>query len=229
MRDNRQLVILTTPHEKCQEVKTNHYCDTYAIKLANKIREVVPQSIIFHGDINRTSVDLNRTVSRDTDFRKNIRKKIRDQIEKILSLKLMDENKFIYVIDCHSFPANDFENLRIKNPDVALLFNSCLQLSLMEELTDTLKDNGISATKFLGGENDIIREADSFNSASYLNHTGIKIITVLVEVNETVSDYKLNMVGQSIATWINKVNQFLLSSSSIRSDLYGIRSGLYGR
>ena len=35
--DNKQLIILTTPHQKCMLLQIKHLCDLYAKKLADEL------------------------------------------------------------------------------------------------------------------------------------------------------------------------------------------------
>lgn len=222
----KQLIIITTPHEFCKRSsQETHTCDPFAIKLANQLvhslKDDSREIILFHGNIYRKLIDLNRAQSRETNFRKMIRNKLEDQIKKLLNSNSNSnrKNKIIYLLDCHSFRGNSFANIRIQNPDVSVLFN-CHQLLLLEELTESLRDNGIIATKHIGGKNDIIIEADSLNIKYELWRKNIIVIPLLIEVNENISDQKLTLVGKSINQWIHNVNNFLNLREPIKIELW---------
>lgn len=127
-----QLIILTTPHAKCNykiEKYKPHNCDFYAEKFANKLEQILSENkreiILYHGTINRTEIDLNRDASLDTNFRKRIRNRIKMKIKELAALdEYQNYSNIIYVIDCHSFPSESFSNIRIKNPEIAILFVS---------------------------------------------------------------------------------------------------------
>lgn len=198
--NKKQYIIITTPHEKCM-TKTNehHLCDTYAIKLANNIIPNITKkhrSIkVYHGDINRSIIDLNRIISRNTEFRKSISNNVK--------YYLTNDNantKNIIIIDCHSFPndSKSFNNMRIKNPDICILFDKCLDLIYVEELTDLFKENDIIAIKLIGIHNDIIDEFRNYNN----------VISVLCEVNEGIDNNKLDIIGKVFDIWITKLSSF---------------------
>lgn len=205
----KQLIVITTPHEKCEDNNIGHTCDTFArilaeqlkISLANDSREIV----YFKGNINRKKIDLNRLNSRDTIFRKSITSYIIEHINKLIT---QNEARLIYILDCHSFPpGNSFNNISINNPDIAILFDDCLQLIYVEELTDILNKNKIRSTKHIGNQNDIIDEFIEINK-TYLQYYKIKIMPILIEINEGIDMNKLKIIGQSVNQWINNVNKY---------------------
>jgi len=195
-----QLVITTTPHEQCQNPPIYHTCDTSAKLLAEQIQK----NIHIAGSINRTIIDLNRLPSRyTTKFRNNIRTAIQSFIS---TIQPNDTKNIIYILDCHSFPPNthSFYNIRISEPDIAILFDNPNHLIYMDELISTMADNQIKATKHIGINNDII---DEF---SHINDQNITLIPVLIELNESINDpIKLRKIGESIDRWIINVNNFL--------------------
>ncbi len=212
----KQLIVLTTPHETCAKID-GHNCDTYALKLANQFKKSLSNKdrdvIIFHGDVNRTKVDLNRAESFYTPFRQEIREKILYKINEIKNSSEISSNNIIYLLDCHSFPNDDpYQNVRISNPDVAILFADCNQLLLTEELTDIFKDNNIKAVKLLASRDDIINEFIDLKY-KYISYK-IDIIPILIEINESVSNEKLEMVGESISRWIDIVNKYIMNQLS---------------
>lgn len=215
----KQLIILTVPHAKCDTIIEKNYphsCDFSAVKFATELKKVLTDDsreiITFYGTINRRKIDLNRIQSIYTNFRKRIRNRIKMRIYELVFSEINIINKIIYVIDCHSFPSNSFENVRINNPDVCILMADCLQLTVVEELTDILRDNGINATKHLGDGNSIIEEFYSFDEYYNLSKLGIKIIPVLIEINEKTAstDEKLYIICSAINIWIQTINKYTL-------------------
>lgn len=213
---DKQLVILTVPHFKCEpkiEKNKPHNCDYYADKLASKLYETLldetHEVIVYGGTINRSLLDLNRAESFESNFRRRIRNRIKMKINEI---KLLPSPKnfsnIIYVIDCHSFPKGHFNNIRITDPDVCILFSSCNQLVLVEELTDTFRDYGIVTTKFIGNRNDIINEYYEIDQKHDIKKNRIKIVPILVEINETVSDEKITTICAAIKEWIITINKY---------------------
>lgn len=211
----KQLIILTTPHEVCKG--TDHDCDKYAISLAEQLNKSLPEKnnereiSLFHGDINRNTIDLNRFPGRFTEFRHNVRMKVISQLNKLMEIDktATDKNKIIFIIDCHSFRSkSSYENIRTSNPDVAILFK-CNDLLIVEELMDILKDNGVVTIKFIGTRDDIIDEYEGMNNYFELHEHNIRIIPVLIEVNEALSDEKIMVIGKCVNEWINKVNNYL--------------------
>lgn len=122
-------------------------------------------------------------MSRFTQFRKDIN-------NVIISHK---SNNLIFLIDCHSFPANNFQSISVKNPDMSILFLP-KYLMIIDDLYNDLRDSNILVTKFIGKGNDIIESSDDYNR---------KIIPILLEVNE-----KLLIISKCIDKWINKINEY---------------------
>lgn len=209
----KQLIILTVPHSKCIENLNVHVCDFGALKCAKIISEKLSgdqnETIILEANINRTILDLNRIKSFNSDYRTKLRSTVIDKIKENEKLDIKNKNRIIYIIDCHSFPdkTNDFSNVRIKNPDVAILMASCYQLNYAEEMTDILHELGISATKHLGNGNDIIEEFYSVNQKLKFGYNTI-IIPLLLEFNEGLSDNKIKIIGTGIGEWIESINKF---------------------
>jgi hypothetical protein len=205
----KKYVILTTPHEVCAEPK-DHNCDLYANKLAKNLSDNLNKNNImtlFHGNINRQTLDLNRVASYYSDFRYELRSKVYDIINNADS-KVMT---ILYVLDCHSFPAKNkryapsFPNLRIDNPEAAIIFSNCSFLLIVEELSDTFRDNGIISTKFWSNGNSIIDEFDRI----YEKYHNIIIVPILIEVREDLTDEKINLISKSVDQWINTTSKFI--------------------
>lgn len=188
------LIVLTVPHAKCNPNIHNHNCDLYAEKFADTLHAVLVKSnkhvITHHGNINRLETDLNRIEARYTEFRVNVRNTVVNQLKKF------SMGNMSYVLDCHSFPNNrGYRNIRISNPDVMLLFDNTYNFIQIFELMELLRDNHIITILLPGSRNDII---DEFNIMTQQ----IQIISVLIEVNESISDIKLQTVCSTINNWI---------------------------
>ncbi|AYV85781.1 MAG: putative orfan [Satyrvirus sp.] len=205
----RQLIILTVPHFLCDESKGKHKCDYYAEKLALCIKKELSNEdrdiVLYNGNINRTITDLNRTESTRTNFRTAIRNRINIKINELIvhKKKYSSDVDMIFVLDCHSFPPKYFENIRYSNPDVSILFVNCMELVYIEELIETFKDFSVVATMHLGGENDIIREFYKLGTGTKKN--GIRIIPVLIEVSEKITEEKLSAVCMAINKWTQTI------------------------
>jgi hypothetical protein len=216
----KQLIVLSIPHELCHDI--NQDCDLYAKKMADELifslstksREIVT----IHGDINRTIVDLNRYEGRFTDFRQSVREVILNQVKfliKNIKSDEISENKIVYLIDCHSFVPGDhkYGNVRIKNPDVCIIFNKCSLIEIIEELTDLLKENNLITTKLYGVVDDIVDETTGYNDKFNLSRFNIKIVPILVEVNESIDEKKIPRIAKAINQWIININKYLLNPS----------------
>ena len=228
----KQLIVLTVPHYVCDD-GIEHPCDNYAAKLAETITDSIKSNsrdiVIQYGDIPRKITDLNR--NKYSSISSNFRRKIRNLIEeKIKSIQINQVNQvnheeIIYLIDCHSFPGKSFANVRFENPDVSILMADCRQLTLVEELTDSLKEKGIKATKHLGKGNSIIEEfyfpdkTDGTQRAPIPERTQrapiperTRIIPILIEANEN-EDYNMKIVAECVNVWIEKINKFVSNSN----------------
>ncbi|XWV25279.1 putative ORFan [Tupanvirus deep ocean] len=210
----KQLIILSLPHFICEDDSNeNHSCDTSAEKIANKLLPTLSNDhryvYMYKGNINRNTMDLNRKMSYNTTFRKAIRNRIKMKIREIIStIQESPESKILYLIDCHSFPDKYFGNIRIDNPDVSILFANCSQLIYVDELIETLKDNKINGTKHIGSGNDIIEEMYKYNISLELEKYNIVIVPILIEINETITEEKLNAISYSVNIWINTINNY---------------------
>jgi hypothetical protein len=213
-----QHIILTIPHETC--VEKTKFCDLAALKLANQLEiSLANQNRIievFHGDINRQTVDLNRKYSRETRFRNTVRLYLLEYIKNLIQNKTdynITEEKIVYLIDCHSFTPGDhkYGNIRVSNPDISILFNQCSILNIIEELTDICKDHDLAVTKHYGIIDDIIDEFANYNNTFNLQKYGIKIIPILIELNENIEEKRMHKIGLSINEWIKSINQYLIN------------------
>ncbi len=191
----QSLVVLTVPHAKCSVNLAGHNCDTSASPFARMLEAKLIESgrnvVTMYGDINRLEVDLNRVEARYTDFRVKVRKAVVGYIEKM--------NGLVFVLDCHSFPdKRGYSNVRISNPDVMLLFDNVVNFVNIFELMELLREKGIVVILVPGVRNDII---DEFNMAV----KGVHVVSVLIEVNESMSDSKLDVVCSVVDVWIGTI------------------------
>lgn len=218
----RRLIIITIPHTICDYTKprTEHVCDFEAENFANILREVLEEDEInnvyfYRGNIIRTSTDLNRPKSLYTDYRKAIRNRVIMKIKEIkITYPSYPESNIIYIIDCHSFPSQStsFQNIRYKNPDVTVIFTDCNQLIYMDELTEIFKEFNISASKVIGSNNSIIDEFYFIDAYYQLEKSNIKIVPVLIEINESNTQQKMKSIGLAIKGWMPKVNNYIIEN-----------------
>lgn len=157
--------------------------------------------VLVEGDISRYYMDLNRRISiYTTEFRKNIRELVIHQIEKIIKNKSLNANNIIYIIDCHSFP--NYNNKFINN-DVVILLEALKDYVFASELIIMLKQSNIKTTIFKGEKNDIMDEFNQWDR----EFTNIKIIPILLEINESITEQNIKIVCKVINEWINKINK----------------------
>lgn len=199
-------LVVTSPHAKCPDSK-ERMCDLAAERAANVFCEIANQlgftCYYFQGDEYRFHYDLNRSTSRNTKYRKDLKKTLE---------KLYNDKTDTIIIDIHSFPnywipeAGDI-NFFKKNetaPDAVMLIgrnDRYKNWSIGESFAKSLNNNGIK-TKVLPGieVNDILNQ-----SAEY------KIPGTLVEINEK---YLMNQNGlQEIFRAILRVIYSLTSSN----------------
>lgn len=219
----KKSIILTLPHLKCSndqsDTTPHHNCDTIIEKVANIMSKILlndkREIVIFWGDINRNISDLNRIESRGTDFDAQLEAYVETTIKEINNQNIKNSNNIIYIIDCHSFPSTKtdneghFRNIRINNPDVAILMADCLQLDYAEELYEILKENNISVTKHLGKGNYIIEKYYAYGRQLTKNNSLAIIIPILIEFNEDLSDAKITIICQCIEKWIVSIDAYL--------------------
>jgi hypothetical protein len=201
-------ILLTVPHARCNYESKEHTCDNMALESALNLTEhLFPNkyAIIFPGNINRIAIDLNRKESRNTIFRKWVRK---------ISLLVKQ------VYDIHSFPINSwvhkqnnhnneykcpYENPvltnNIQNPNQAkmvILEDRCdLKAHMSYDLLNKFNNLNLSAALLLGsyGYNDIEDEMQYQNKEA-----------LLFEYSETLNKEELNKYNEVISDWINQQN-----------------------
>lgn len=206
----KRLVVLTTPHFVCGTFdKTEHKCDFFADKFGFGLAKILDgmEVALYTGNINRTEIDLNRSAGRKTSYRQSIRNRIKLRIKELV---LVNKPGVIFLIDCHSFPSGSFSSIRVKNPEVCVLMADCLQLIYVEELTDIMRDYGITATKHPGKGNDIIEEFFKLDMDLRKSKGGkIRIMPVLIEINESISDDHLHKVCLGVREWMGIVEAYI--------------------
>jgi len=188
-------IILTVPHALCIYDNKNHTCDATAKKLAYKLMSKLGGKITNNittviGNINRSKIDLNRIQSRKTEFRKIIVKIIKTWEKKKL--------KVIFVIDCHSFPIKkfriyDFGTNQISKPLVTILYDSLVHHEYIDYLDQ------LPITKLKGIHNDIIDQSITFEDKN------TKIMPVLIEVREDMTDKQYTILSTVIENWIKGI------------------------
>ena len=229
---DKQLIIITIPHSLCIKnlSEKGHSCDFIALKAAKKLADVLSNDKrviqVYPASINRTEMDLNRIQSFHNNYRIEIRHKIEAKIQEIIASDVISNSRIIYIIDCHSFPQYSFANISIDNPDVAILMADCRQLDYIEELTDLLKRAGILVTKHLGSSNSIIEEY-YMRDQKVLNSSKdkIRIIPILVEFNENLSDDKISIICNEIYRWIDTINDYVINS--LKNKVGNLNGGYY--
>ncbi len=147
-----------------------------------------------------------------TILRQDIRDKIGIQIDILEKRGTIDHNNIIYVLDCHSFPKKSkFRNIRISDPEVTLLFDNTIDFIYTYELAELLKDSNIKVVTLPGVRNDII---DEFSG----KYSRVRIISVLVEISETIDDQRLMYISKVFDKWINKINKYILDEKILDSN-----------
>ncbi len=133
-------IVVTVPHAvdpqgaKCQ---SRNICDSMATTFAAivvdglKLRNI-PHAFLI-GDINRSILDLNRSESRNTEFRRRLRKEI---------------NEHVFVLDVHSYPKDEkWDNqpdinsvLLIDDPGHAFLIQHFIQSRILIGIKNDIED-----------------------------------------------------------------------------------------
>lgn len=164
--------VVTAPHSKCYDVP-ERTCDRSAKHLAGHLASNLPSNHVFYADVYRHEHDLNRDMSWDTTFRKQVREIIKADT---------------VLLDVHSFP--NISGIWVKfthNPEIVLLAFS-FNYSFCSKLYGCLKDRGISCEVVEASHvNSITREFGLKNSA-------------LIEINEDIRD--IGKIGETLAKCI---------------------------
>lgn len=169
-------VIVTTPHAMCNLSLTERNCDRMASYAATSLYQKIPYdkylffntasvsgfhiplpdpNRIFLSDYPRSTVDLNRSVSRETTFRRSLS----DLME-----RLHHENRSpVLVIDMHSFPHGS-----IDDNEIDLLDEYTTHTDYVIRLEYLLRSHGVHVGHYRGNGNDIMAEARSYGFISVL-------------------------------------------------------------
>jgi len=175
-------VIVTVPHAACPHQSDPRRCDRVSEQVARMLVGVLEQQscqTILHinDSVQRSVVDMNRKVSRTTEWRKQLR-------------ALFETEQIVYHIDVHSFISDDSKRRQVLVYALHEWGTKSLEtVKLMKALTPR---GELRYPIYRGGENDIHREA-------LLEY---KIPSVLLEFNETAEDAELGKVTQTLGEWI---------------------------
>lgn len=181
-------IILSAPHAHCRSEsdKILHFCDVVAGDAARALQKRLTDAgheVMLHiGDINREEMDLNRSVSRNTEFRKKLE---------------ADFSKADALLDIHSSPRNRItwnEDLVILKWKTQEADNRKYTYALLKQLVGQDLDVSIAYAR---AEDDIVDQA---------THAGLP--AVLVEFSElTFADDPNWLMDQ----FVKGFNQFIES------------------
>jgi hypothetical protein len=173
-------ILITIPHSKCLKIKRD--CD----KVAKMIGELLKQSLIekkmrvgiFESDKMRYIIDMNRSNSRNENFRLQITNYIK-------------KNKIDLCIDVHSFPSNDSSNGDIP---MYILSNVIPYPKFIIDLVSEINNNKIILSdQWKGKKVKIYTGVSKFNDPNRIDGTNDildemienKIPSLLIEFNES--------------------------------------------
>jgi hypothetical protein len=187
-------VVITVPHAICSKEDSDNYyhsCDKVAIAAAKSLAAAfkekgiesklfVPTRPRIHGN------DMNRKISRESTFRKELRSFIKDNIKDIG-----------YVLDVHSYP----ESVEYYGTFDAYLLDDTKSKYFSKECTAIeryLISSGYNAKTFVGFGNDIQDES-----------LEIGVPSVLVEFNENLEkqQHRMSSISKIICTALINVNK----------------------
>lgn len=213
---NKQLIILSVPHELClNKSNQDHLCDSGANNFSQILESILKspnrEISVFHGNINRSYIDLNRIASRlTTEFRWDIREQIFNKIKYLILNKIpIEDSKIIYLFDCHSYPPVDNH---YANYEMVILLDNYKYLKPIQILQHNLIVNNIDCKIIRGITNDIIDEAYLIEKTYNLNNLLIFLIPMLIEINENLDNNKLIIICKIINQWIIAFNNYLVDN-----------------
>jgi len=177
-------VIITAPHAQCNNNNPIRNCDILAKNAANILYSYIKcQKCLLIGNRYRSDIDLNRPVSRQTDFRL----KLTSTITNIMK----DNYRPIFLLDVHSFPTEIYGNYEViildntKYPDSNNTYTY--------RLCSILHEAGIICTKYQGiPQNDIVAEGNYYH-----------LLAPLIEFHETLTIPRVHYICTIISQWIN--------------------------
>jgi DNA-binding LacI/PurR family transcriptional regulator len=181
-------IILSVPHAHCRSEsdKILHFCDVVAGDAARELQKRLTDAgheVMLHiGDINREEMDLNRSVSRNTEFRKKLE---------------ADFSKADFLLDVHS----TFRSRITWEEDLVILkwkTNEADNRKYTYDLLKKLVDQDLSAAiVYARAEDDIVDQA---------THAGLP--AVLVEFSELTFADDANWLMEQ---FVKGFNQFIES------------------
>ena len=173
-------IIITVPHSGSSTQPDDPGALSAALEVNNAISAftgtakcMIPQMFVSRTPRSAV-VDLNRSFSRNQDFRPSVRKELSRGTASIL-------------LDIHSYPPSasslDFYTLTQENPAHAFAADLCKFVMI---------NSDIQCRAFIGQDNDIIAEASSVG----------EIPGILVEFNEATE--KTREIATLIALWLSR-------------------------
>lgn len=195
------IFVITTPHSKCPSA-SERLCDMRASNVAHIIHNILIskgyQSEIHEAPVFRNTLDLNRPISQNNPWRKNIQSRIS---------YLQNRHDNVILLDIHSFPhgTNAFQ---IQNePKIVLLNRAGKNTAIVDKLKNTISSVYTIPASDL---NDIIIQADKlganamlweFNeNPNYLKDDEIRKFTdILIESLNTKANKDMPVFGAIIS------------------------------
>jgi hypothetical protein len=197
VQNTNSLVILTSPHSKCDNESQVRMCDTNAEAARLSLNKLLTKEGFkvkeFEADVYRSEQDLNRFPARQTTFRTAIRSFIEQNKDQIL-----------YLLDIHSFPQgyqgfgqdtqvcllDDTVFLSQTNDPRYPIYPFCKETLLLEQM---LRDKGIHTSAMEGSINDLQNESRIDQG----------IPTLLIEYREDLEIHTLDQINSIITQWMS--------------------------
>lgn len=200
------VIIVTAPHAMCNLALPERNCDRMAGYAATSLYQQIPydkylffnssitssitsglhlpDSHIFVSEYPRSTIDLNRFVSRETTFRRSLH----DLFEDLHKLRPLHHSNYspVFVLDIHSFPPGS-----IDDNEIDLLDEWTTHTDYVLDLENFLRSHGVYVGHYRGDGNDIMREARSYG-----------FMSVLCEFNESLSHHRVNEITSLITEWL---------------------------
>ncbi len=182
-------IVITVPHSKCNGggwiLFDPHDCDKKSASFARKLnkafkRESKLNTILILGDVNRIECDLNRKSCHDSK---------KYEFSKKLDKFLKEDNTNL-LLDIHSFPGNHITYELY----ILVLSGDKKSMNISKSLYVFLKKNGVDIAA---------TEGDKTNHILYLGYE-YSIPSVLVEINERLSDTRMRELSNLIKKWVLK-------------------------
>jgi len=173
------MIILTAPHAFCIE-KFERHCDRLAKKAAITISNTLSKnslsSYLFLPNTLRSDCDLNRDICINNIYRKNIRKFLKE-----------NTNKILFTLDIHSFPK---ENTKWGMYDLVILDDDGFT-DYSISLYKFCKEKGIKISLIAGKGNSI---QDEMRFLGYKN--------LLLEFKESLENSEIITITDIICKWL---------------------------